>query len=120
MFRSDVIHAGGCIEVDMEQGQKYHHLHFYLSTKFQVADPEVINYWHFDMRTLLKDIYLNPKFPTGSDDEDEAEESSDDGMEREVVDEDDDEEEEMPIKVYQIIAMIFVAKLISYFSLLLV
>jgi hypothetical protein len=72
------------------------------------------------MRTLLKDIYLNPKFPTGSDGEDEAEESSDDGMEWEVVDEDDDEEEEMPIKIYQIIAMIFVAKFISNFSLLLV
>ncbi len=61
--------------------QKYRCLHLYLSTKFQVADPEVINYWHFDMRTLLKDIYLVPKFPTGSDNEDEVEESSDDGIE---------------------------------------
>jgi hypothetical protein len=33
----------GRIEVDMERGEKYHCLHFYLSTKFQVADPDIIN-----------------------------------------------------------------------------
>jgi hypothetical protein len=81
MFRSDVVHAGGHIEVNMEKGEKYHHLHFYLSTKFQVVDHEVINYWHYDLRTLLKDIYLVPKFPTGNDDEKESEESSSGGME---------------------------------------
>jgi hypothetical protein len=91
--------AGMHWSVSMEQGQKYHCLHFYLSTKFQVADPEVINYWHFDIWTLLKDIYLVPKLPTISDDEDKAEESSSDGMVWKVVDEyNDDEEEEIPAK----------------------
>ncbi len=68
------------------------HLHFYLSTKFQVPDSEVINYWH--LRKLLQGIYLVPKFPTGYD-EDEAEETSSDGIEWEEDDEDDEDDREV-------------------------
>jgi hypothetical protein len=93
MFRSNVVHAGGHIEVDMEKGQKYHHLHFCLSSKFQVANPEEINYWHHDLRTLLKDIYLVPMFPT-EENEDKAEKSASDGIDWEEDDKEDEDNEE--------------------------
>ena len=89
-FRSDMVHAGGRPVVDTSKNQRFNRLHFYLSTDFQKADPNFINYWHHDLKTKLKHIYLHPKLQL-SDSESSDEESDDDEHEEEEEEENNEE-----------------------------
>jgi hypothetical protein len=108
LFRSDVVHAGGRIEFFQSVEEKYHRLHFYLGTKFQVANPDTINYWHHDLQTELSSIYWVPgqvgALPSSSDKEAEeyGEDEENDEEDEEGEEEDNDEEEDMPQKKKQV------------------
>jgi len=65
-FRSDVVHSGGRLDVHTSKSgpkQLYEHLHFYLPTKLQVANPLHINITHFDRRMKFDTICLKPVNP---------------------------------------------------------
>jgi hypothetical protein len=63
-FRSDVVHSGGRLAVDMsEEKRMYERLHFYLPTKLQSVDETKITITHFDRRTQFDDIYKVPINP---------------------------------------------------------
>jgi hypothetical protein len=65
-FQSDVINSGGRLDVHTSKSgpkQLYGHLHFYLPTKLQVAEPTHINITHFDRRTKFDEIYYVPVNP---------------------------------------------------------
>ncbi len=80
LFRFDLVPVGGCIEVNVVKGQAYHHLQFYLWTKLHVSDPRAINYWHHDLKALLKLFCIVHRSPDSDDEIDLAEELSSDAM----------------------------------------
>jgi hypothetical protein len=60
LFRSDVVHTGGRIQIDDKPGEKYYRLHFYLGTAFQPGNVGVVNYYNHDLRHQLTELYQVP------------------------------------------------------------
>jgi hypothetical protein len=64
---SDVVHGGGTPNLEYVRGKRFDHLHMYLDTEDQKADPGNIHSIWYDGITPLSDLYWKPikEFPIG-------------------------------------------------------